>query len=194
MCLVSCWAFPVAAKAPDPIVLPLTGAAGAIMGGLAGSALALGVALAAQRATGDEITNEARTLNQLTTFGTLVAPALLSVVGSVAGAGISTGLVGAMTVGFGATLGAAIGTGVALALVPVGLEATADLPGGALGATAGIGGIVVATAVIGAAAAGVVAAFTLEDVNFDEDPDDVGGDDDPFAAAFLPPPSLAAAH
>ena len=78
----------VTLQAPDPVLLPLTGGAGAAVGGLAGSAVALGLALAAQNATGEEITDEARTLNQLTTFGTLVAPALLSVAGAVVGAAV----------------------------------------------------------------------------------------------------------
>jgi hypothetical protein len=107
--------------------------------------------------TSSTVTPEARTLNQLATFGTLVAPALLSVVGGVVGAGLGSGLVGAMTVGFGATVGAALGTGLALAVVPLGVG---DAAGGALGTTAAIGGIVVGAAALGAAVAGLVAALS----------------------------------
>ena len=140
---------------PDPVLLPLSGAAGVFVGGLVGGGGALALALVAQGATGDEATAESRTLNQLATFGTLVAPALLSVVGGVVGAGLGSGLVGAMTVGFGATVGAALGTGLALVAVPLG-----DAAGGPLGATAAIGGIVVGAAALGAAVAGLVAALT----------------------------------
>lgn len=141
---------------PDPLLLPLSGAAGVFVGGLVGGGGALVLALAAQSATGEDATPEARTLNQLATFGTLVAPALLSVVGGVVGAGLGSGLVGAMTVGFGATVGAALGTGLALAVVPLGVG---DAAGGALGTTAAIGGIVVGAAALGAAVAGLVAAL-----------------------------------
>jgi hypothetical protein len=159
----------------DPVVLPASGGAGALVGGLAGGGVALTMALVAREATGEEVTDTAQALNRLATFGTLVAPALLSVGGAVVGAGLSSGLVGALTVGFGATMGAAIGTGTALALVPLGVEAV-DVPGGPLGATAAIAGIVVGAAAIGAAAAGVVASLTLESAVFDE----VGGDSEDF--------------
>lgn len=151
----------------DPVALPASGGAGALVGGLAGGGVALSIALLAREATGEEVTDTAEALNRLATFGTLVAPALFSVGGAVVGAGLSSGLVGALTVGFGATMGAAVGTATALALVPVGVDA-ADVPGGALGATAGIAGIVVGVAAVGAAAAGLVAAMTLESAAFDE--------------------------
>lgn len=167
---------------PDPVNLPLSGAAGALVGGLVGGGGALALALAAQSATGEAVTPEGRTLNQLATFGTLVAPALLSVVGSVVGAGVGSGLVGAMTVGFGATVGSAVGTALALAVVPLG----AGDGGSALSTTAAIGGIVIATATLGAAAAGLVTALSLAG----EAVEDAAIADDRFPAA---PPGLAAA-
>lgn len=173
--LASCLALAAPPPALDPVLLPASGGAGAVIGGLAGGGLALSMALLAREATGEEVTDTARTLNQLATFGTLVAPALLSVGGAVVGAGLSSGLVGALTVGFGATMGAAVGTGAALALVPLGVDA-ADVPGGALGGTAAIAGIVVGVASVGAAVAGIVAALSLESAVFDE----VGGDSEDF--------------
>lgn len=145
----------------DPVFLPASGAGGALVGGLAGSGLALALALAAEGATDEDVTAGAQTLNRLATFGTLVAPALLSVGGAVVGAGLAGGLVGALTVGFGATMGAAVGTGVALVTVPLGAAAV-DAPGGALGATAAIAGVVVGASAVGAAVAGLLAALTLE--------------------------------
>ena len=166
---------------PDPVNLPLSGAAGALVGGLVGGGGALALALAAQSATGEAVTPEGRTLNQLATFGTLVAPALLSVAGGVVGAGAGNGLVGAMTVGFGATVGSAVGTAVALAVVPLGFGDG----GGVLSTTAAIGGIVVATATLGAAAAGLVAAIS----SAGEAVEDAAIAGDRFPA---PPPALAA--
>lgn len=157
------------------MVLPASGGAGALVGGLAGGGVALSLALLAREATGEEVTDTAQGLNRLATFGTLVAPALLSVGGAVVGAGLSSGLVGALTVGFGATMGAAIGTATALVLVPIGVGAV-DVPGGPLGATAGIASIVVGVAAVGAAAAGLIASLTLESAAFDE----VGGDSEDF--------------
>jgi len=172
--LASCLAL-AAPPALDPVVLPASGGAGALVGGLAGGGVALTMALVARQATGEEVTDTAQGLNRLATFGTLVAPALFAVGGAVVGAGLSSGLVGALTVGFGATMGAAVGTATALVLVPIGVEAV-DVPGGPLGATAAIAGIVVGAAAIGAAAAGVVASLTLESAAFDE----VGGDSEDF--------------
>ena len=172
--LASCLSL-TAPPALDPVLLPASGATGALVGGLAGGGLALSLALLAREATGEEVTDTARTLNQLATFGTLVAPALLSVGGAVVGAGLSSGLVGALTVGFGTTMGAAIGTGAALALVPLGVD-SADVPGGALGGTAAIAGIVIGAASVGAAVAGIVAALSLDSAAFDE----VGGDSEDF--------------
>jgi hypothetical protein len=157
------------------VVLPASGGAGALVGGLAGGGVALSMALLAREATGEEVTDTAEALNRLASFGTLVAPTLFSVGGAVVGAGLSSGLVGALTVGFGATVGATVGTATALAFVPVGVD-VADVPGGTLGATAGIAGIVVGGAAVGAAAAGLVAAMTLESAAFDE----VGGHSEDF--------------
>jgi len=173
----------------DPIGLPTTAAGGALAGGLLGSGVALSLAFAAERATGDEVTPEARSLNQLATFGTLAMPALLSVVGAAVGGGISGDLVGALTAGFGATVGAAVGTGLALVVVPL----TPGDPdtGSPLVSTAAVAGLVVGGATLGAAVAGVIAALTVEPAALDSDVDDPG---DPFAdgdvdRAFDGPPA-----
>ena len=167
---------------PNPVNLPLSGAAGALVGGLVGGGGALAIALIAEGAPGTQPTPSIRNLNQLATFGTLVAPALMSVAGGVVGAGVGSGLVGAMTVGFGATVGSAVGTAVALAVVPLGVG---DGGRGALSTTAAIGGIVVATATLGAAAAGLVAAITSAGEAVEEVV--IAGDRVP-----APPPALAA--
>jgi hypothetical protein len=148
--------------------LPAAGAVGAIVGGVGGAGAALAVVLVAEAATGEEASPTSRGVNRLATFGSLVAPAVMSVGGAVVGAGWQAGLPGALTVGFGATMGAALGTGAALAVVPVGPAAT-ELPGGEVGATAAIGGIVVGAAAVGAAVAGVVAVLTLDPVLLDGD-------------------------
>ncbi len=167
-----------AGSSASPVwALPATGAVGAIVGGLGGAGAALAVVLVAEAATGEEVSPTSRGLNRLATFGSLVAPAVMSVGGAVVGAGWQAGLPGALTVGFGATMGAALGTGAALAVVPVG-PAAAELPGAELGATAAIGGIVVGAAAVGAAVAGVVAALTLEEALLD------GADDTALDTAF----------
>jgi hypothetical protein len=147
--------------------LPVVGAAGAVVGGVGGAGAALAVALVAKEATGEEVSPASQGLNRFATFASLVAPALVSVGGAVAGAHWVAGLPGALTVGFGATMGAAIGTGAALAVVPVGASA-ATLPGAELGSIAAIGGIVVGAAALGAALAGIVAGLTLDPALLDD--------------------------
>jgi hypothetical protein len=156
--------------------LPVAGAAGAVVGGVSGAGAALAVALVAEAATGEEVSPTSQGLNRLATFGSLVAPAVLAVGGAVVGAQWHAGLPGALTVGFGATMGAALGTGAALAVVPVGNRA-ATLPGAELGSTAAIAGIVVGSAAIGAAFAGTVAGLTLDPALLD-DADEVADTDD----------------
>ncbi len=178
------------AAALDPIALPTTAAGGALVGGLLGSGVALSVALAAQNATGEEVTPEARALNQLSTFGTLAMPALLSVIGAVVGGGVSGGLIGALTAGFGATVGAALGTGIALVVVP--LTPTA-LDANPLASTAAVAGFVVGGATLGAAIAAVIAAFTVDPAAVETDVDDPGNTADPLADPSGPAPDVDSA-
>ena len=173
--LAAVFAAPVRAAGLDSIGLPTTAAGGALAGGLLGGGIALSLAFAAERATGEEVTPEARALNQLATFGTLAMPALLAVIGASVGGGVSGGLIGALTAGFGATVGAAVGTGLALVVVP--LTPSDGGTGNPLFSTAAVAGLVVGGATLGTAVASVIAALTIDPAALDSDVDDPG---DPF--------------
>ena len=147
---------------PSDYVTPtLASGAGALVGGVLGSGVALGTLTLALSQQAVEPTPELRLLNAVNTFAVLAGPPLCAVVGGSVAGGLSEGLPVALGAGFGATVGAGVGAVVGLATLPISNAALGTDLGTALGQLALRGGMVSALAGIGAAVGGLSAMAAI---------------------------------
>jgi hypothetical protein len=147
-----------AAPPPDYLTPSLASGAGALVGGLLGSSVALSTLALADSQKSEDPTPQLALLNTVNTFAALAGPPLCAVLGGSIAGGLSDGLPAALGAGFGATVGAGVGAVVGLALIPVGDNAQLD---SALGQMALRGGLVSALGGIGAAVGGLGAMAAL---------------------------------
>ncbi len=144
---------------PTDYVTPaVASGAGALVGGIVGSGVALGTLSLALSQKREEPTPEVVLLNTVNTFAVLAGPPLCAVVGGGVAGGLSQGLPAALGAGFGATVGAGLGAVIGLAALPV--HNDVEL-GSALGQLALRGGLISALGGLGAAAGGLGALAAL---------------------------------
>ncbi|MDP2344844.1 MAG: hypothetical protein Q8O67_28120 [Deltaproteobacteria bacterium] len=152
----------VEAVPPVDYVTPsVASGAGAVIGGVIGSGIAISTMTLAISQKAEDPTPQLRLLNTVNTFAALAGPPLCAVIGGSVGGAVSDGLPAALGAGFGATVGAGFGAVVGLALIPVGDNAEL---GSALGQVALRGGVISALGGIGAALGsfGAIAALPVE--------------------------------